>query len=108
MSAPPPLSPESINSWEFLNLNNLHTIVCDCGDKIVASQIEMQRLKDQLGKDFIMCRVDHISLQYKLEYHNRQLKAIVVVMGSVMVAMFGMMVVLGYEHNIIPMVFMQP
>ncbi|KAL7599772.1 hypothetical protein Lser_V15G24462 [Lactuca serriola] len=93
MPAPPPPSPDSINSWEFLNLNNLHYIFCDCGDKIVANQIEMQKLKDQLGNDFIVFRIDHISLQHKLEDHEMKLKENVVVMGRVMVAMLGMTVV---------------
>ena len=89
MSAPPPPSPDSINSGEFVNLSDLHSIFCDCGD----NQIEMQTLKDQVGKDFIVCRVDHISLHHKLEDHERKLKAIALVMGGVMVAMLGMMMV---------------
>ncbi|CAI9297130.1 unnamed protein product [Lactuca saligna] len=93
MSAPPPPSPDSINSGEFVNLSDLHLIFCDCGDKIVANQIEMQMLKDQAGKDFIVCSVDHISLHHKLEDHERKLKAIAQVMGGVMVAMLGMMMV---------------
>ncbi|CAI9289401.1 unnamed protein product [Lactuca saligna] len=93
MSTPPPPSPDTINFGEFLNLNDLHSIFCDYGDKIVANQIEMQTLKDQVGKDFIVCRVDHINLHQKLEDHDRKLKAIALVMGSVMVAMLGMMMV---------------
>ncbi|CAI9294682.1 unnamed protein product [Lactuca saligna] len=77
MLAPPPPSPGSIYSPEFLNLNDLHTIVCDCGDKIVAYQIKMHRLNDKLGKDFILCRVDHIDLQHKLEDQDKKVKAIV-------------------------------
>ncbi|CAI9273822.1 unnamed protein product [Lactuca saligna] len=63
------------------------------GDKIATNQIEMQTLKDQVGKDFILCRVDHISLHHKLEDHERKLKVIALVMGGVMVAMLGMMMV---------------
>ncbi|CAI9285002.1 unnamed protein product [Lactuca saligna] len=93
MSTPPPPSPDSINSGEFVNLSDLHSIFCDCGDKIVANQIEMQTLKDQVGKDFIVCRVDHISMHHKLEDHERKLKVIALVMGGVMVAMLGMMMI---------------
>ncbi|CAI9266786.1 unnamed protein product [Lactuca saligna] len=93
MSAPPPPPLYSINYGEFLNLNDLNSIFCDCGDKIPANQIEMQTLKDQVGKDFIMCRVDHISLHHKLEDHDRKLQAITLVMGGIMVAMLGMMMV---------------
>ncbi|CAI9263426.1 unnamed protein product [Lactuca saligna] len=93
MSAPPPPSPDSINSGEFVNLSDLHSIFCDCGDKIAANQIEMQTLKDQVGKDFIVCCVDHISQHDKLEHHERNLKVIALVMGGVMVAMLGMMMV---------------
>ncbi|CAH1416424.1 unnamed protein product [Lactuca virosa] len=89
--APPPPSPNSTNSGEFLNLNDMHSIFCDCGDNIAANQIEMQTLKDQVGKDFIVCRVDHISLHHKLEDHDKKLKAIALVMGGVMVTMLGMM-----------------
>ncbi|CAI9281885.1 unnamed protein product [Lactuca saligna] len=93
MSAQPPPSPDLINYGEFLNLNDLHSIFCDSGDKIAANQIEMKTLKDQVGKDFIVCRVDHISLHHKLENHERKLKMIDVVMGGVMVAILGMMMV---------------
>ncbi|CAI9285618.1 unnamed protein product [Lactuca saligna] len=93
MSAPPPSSPDSINSGEFVNLGDLHSIFCDCGDNIVVNQIEMQTLKDQVGKDFIVCRLNHINLHHKLEDHERKLKAIALVMGGVMVAMLGMMMV---------------
>ncbi|CAI9266012.1 unnamed protein product [Lactuca saligna] len=93
MSAPPPPSLDSINSREFLNINDLHSLFCDYGDKIAANQIEMQALKDQVAKDFIVCRVDHISMHHKSEDHDRKLKAFALVMGGVMVAMLGMMLV---------------
>ncbi|CAI9284567.1 unnamed protein product [Lactuca saligna] len=93
MSAPPPPSPDSINSRKFVNLSDMHLIFCSCVDKIAANQIEMQTLKDQVGEDFIMCRVDHISLHHNLEDHERKLKVIALVMGGIMVAMLGMMMV---------------
>ncbi|CAI9292380.1 unnamed protein product [Lactuca saligna] len=93
MLAPPPPSPDSINSGKFLNLNDLHSIFCDCGDKIAANQIEMQTLKGQVGKYFIVWRVDHINLHHKLEDHDMKLKAIALVMGGVMVGMLGVMMV---------------
>ncbi|CAH1450929.1 unnamed protein product [Lactuca virosa] len=92
MLAPPP-SPNSINSRKFLNLSNLHSIICDCRDKIDVNHSGMHRIKEQLGQDFLVCHVDHINIHHKREDHDKKLKAIVVVMGGVMVAMCGMMVV---------------
>ncbi|CAH1423208.1 unnamed protein product [Lactuca virosa] len=93
MYDPPPSSLESINSREFLNLSDLHSIVCDCGDKIIVNHSEMNMIKERLGQDFLVFLVDHISIHHKLEDHDRKLKAIVVVIGGVKVAMLGMMVV---------------
>ncbi|CAI9295340.1 unnamed protein product [Lactuca saligna] len=93
MSAPPPSSPNSINSREFLNLSNLHSIVCDYGNKIDVNHNEMHKIKEQIGQDFLVCRVDHISIPHKLEDHDMKLKAIVVVMVGVAVAILEMMVV---------------
>ncbi|CAI9285966.1 unnamed protein product [Lactuca saligna] len=93
MSAPPHPSRDLINSQDFLNLNDLHSIVCDNRDEITTNQIKMLRLEDQLIQDFILCRVDHISLEHKQENHDKKFKAIVVVMGVVKVAMLRMMVV---------------
>ncbi|CAH1447548.1 unnamed protein product [Lactuca virosa] len=94
MSFPPPPSPDSINSVEFLNYNDLHSILCDYGEKIEANRSEMQRMKEELAQDFIFYRVDHISLQRKLEDHDRKFQALVLVMGGMMVAMLRIMVVL--------------
>ncbi|CAI9286293.1 unnamed protein product [Lactuca saligna] len=92
MSAPPPSS-KSINFGEDINYNVLHSIFCDCGPKITENQTEKKRLKEQLGQDYIICRIDHISLQHKLDDHDQKFKVVGVAFGGMMMGMLLLLVV---------------
>ncbi|CAI9282778.1 unnamed protein product [Lactuca saligna] len=93
MSAPPP-SPNYINSGEDINYNVFHSIFCDCGPKITENQTQMKRLKEQLGQEYIVCRIDHISLQHKLDDHDRKFKVVGVALGGMMLRMLLLLVVM--------------
>ncbi|CAI9290485.1 unnamed protein product [Lactuca saligna] len=92
MSAPPP-SPNSINYGEEINYNVLHSDFCDCGPKITENQTEMKRLKEQLGQEYIVCRIDHINLEHKLDYHDQKFKVVGVALGGMMLGMLLLLVV---------------
>ncbi|CAI9287511.1 unnamed protein product [Lactuca saligna] len=92
MPAPPP-SPDSLNSAEDINYNVLHSIFCDCGPKITENQTEMKKLKGQLGQEYIVCRIDHISLQHKLDDHDKKFIVVDVALGGMMLGMLLLLVV---------------
>ncbi|CAI9290445.1 unnamed protein product [Lactuca saligna] len=92
MSAPPP-SPDSLNFCEDINCNVFQSIFYDCGQKISENQTEMKWLKKQLGHDYIVCRIDHISLQHKLDGHDQKFKVVGVSMGGIMVGILLLLVI---------------
>ncbi|CAI9300524.1 unnamed protein product [Lactuca saligna] len=92
MSVLPP-SPDFLNSGEDIKYNVLHSIFCECGQKIANNQSEMQRLKDQLRQDYIVCRIDYINLQHKLDDHDQKFKVVCVAMSGMMVGMLVLLVV---------------
>lgn len=54
----------------------------------------MQRLKEHMGQDFIVCRVNHISLQQDMDDHENKFQSFGIVMGVIVVVMLTMMVVM--------------
>lgn len=66
IAAPQPRqSPDSIYSRECLNLDDLHSIFCDYGEKIAATQHELERIKEVIGRDYVISRVDVLNIQNK-------------------------------------------
>ncbi|CAI9280245.1 unnamed protein product [Lactuca saligna] len=92
MSAPPP-SPASLNSGKDINYNVLHSIFYECGQKISENQYEMQQLKEQLGQDYIVCMIDHVNPQHKLDDHDQKFKVVGVAIGGMMVGILLLLVV---------------
>ncbi|CAI9294295.1 unnamed protein product [Lactuca saligna] len=68
MEPTPPASPDTINSnnsissTNGLNLNDLHTIFCDCGEKIAEKKGEVERMKEEMGRDYLHSRVDVLNM----------------------------------------------
>lgn len=56
----------------------------------------MQRLKEHIFQDFIVSRVNHISLQQKLDDHEKKFQAIGLSIGGMMVCFLAMIVVVLY------------
>nr|KAJ0187772.1 hypothetical protein LSAT_V11C900456970 [Lactuca sativa] len=50
-------------------------------------------LKDQLGQDYVVCRIDYINLQHKLDDHDQKFKVVCVAMSGMMVGMLVLLMV---------------
>ncbi|KAL7591811.1 hypothetical protein Lser_V15G33262 [Lactuca serriola] len=69
MATPPPLSSESIsiNSRDRVNFGDLHTIYCDCGAEIAEQKMEVDRFKEEMGRDLVLSRVQSLALHRRIE-----------------------------------------
>lgn len=97
MEPTPTPSPDIINfitSREGLNLNDLHTILCDCGERRTTQQTEVDRLKEEMGPDYLLSRVDVVNLQHKFKHIEKKIKGIVVLVVGLVVVMFIFMILM--------------
>ncbi|CAI9292097.1 unnamed protein product [Lactuca saligna] len=68
MDPTPPPSPDTINSdnsissTDRLNLNDLHTIFYDCCEKIAEQKGQVERMKEEMGRDYLHSRVDVLNM----------------------------------------------
>ncbi|CAI9297755.1 unnamed protein product [Lactuca saligna] len=98
MDPTPPPSPDTINSknsissTDELNLNDLHTIFYDCGEKIVEQQGQVERMKEEMGRDYLHSRVDVLNMQQMFDHVEKQIKAIALLVVGVVVNMFLVMI----------------
>ncbi|CAI9273421.1 unnamed protein product [Lactuca saligna] len=74
MDPTPPPSPDTINSKnsissiDRLNLNDLHTIFCDYGKKIVEQQGQVECMKGEMGRDYLHFRVDVLNMPQRSDH----------------------------------------
>ncbi|CAI9283113.1 unnamed protein product [Lactuca saligna] len=94
---PPPLldninSNNSISSRDGLYLNDLHTIFYDCGDKIAEQKGEVERMKEEMGRDYLHFRVDVLNMQQRFEKVEKQIKTIALLVVGLVVVMLLLMI----------------
>ncbi|CAI9273941.1 unnamed protein product [Lactuca saligna] len=98
MEPTPPPSPDTINSNNLISsrdglyLNDLHTIFCDCGDKIAEQKSEVERMKEEMGRDYLHSKVDVLNMQQRLEKVEKQIKAIELLVVGLVVVMLLLMI----------------
>ncbi|CAI9280570.1 unnamed protein product [Lactuca saligna] len=98
MEPTPPPSPDTINSNNSINsrdeiyLNHLHTIFCDCGDKIAEQKGEVERMKEEMGRDYLHSRVDVLNIQQRFEKVEKQIQAIALLVVVLFVVMLLLMI----------------
>lgn len=76
----------------MLNFGDLHSIICDCWAKIVEDQIEVDRIKEEMGHDLVIKRVDALVMQRLLEYTEKKVHSLTVFVVGLMLVMFGFLV----------------
>ncbi|CAI9291559.1 unnamed protein product [Lactuca saligna] len=91
MATPPPQSSDSvsINSRDRLNFDNLHTIFCECGAQIAEQKVEVDRLKEEMDRDLVMCRMDSLALHRRLEQAEKKLHSVIVLVVGLVIVIFG-------------------
>ncbi|CAI9285042.1 unnamed protein product [Lactuca saligna] len=101
MDPSPPPSPDTINSKnsissiDGLNLNDLHTIFCDCGEKIVEKQGQVECMKEEMGRDYLHSKVDVLNMQKRFDQVEKQIKPIApLIMGVVVVMLLSMIFII--------------
>ncbi|CAI9275419.1 unnamed protein product [Lactuca saligna] len=88
-------SNNSISSRDGLYSNDLHMIFCDCGDKIVEQKGEVERMKEEMGRDYLHSRVDVLNMQLRFEKVEKHIKSIaLLVVGLVMVMLLLMIFII--------------
>ncbi|CAI9302618.1 unnamed protein product [Lactuca saligna] len=98
MDPTPPPSPNTINSINSIsstdgrNLNDLQTIFCDCGEKIAEQKGQVERMKEEMGRDYLHSRVDVLNMQQRFENVEKQIKAIALLVVGVVVVMLLLMI----------------
>ena len=98
MEPTPPPSPDTINSnnsissRDGLYLNDLHTIFCDCGDKIAEQKGEVERMKEEMGRDYLHSRVDVLNMQQRFKKVEKHIKDIVLLVVGLVVVMLLLMI----------------
>ncbi|CAI9297124.1 unnamed protein product [Lactuca saligna] len=98
MEPTPPPSPDTINSNNSISsrdgiyLNDLHTIFCDCGDKIVEQKCEVERMKEEMGCDYLHSRVDVLHMQQRFEKVKKHIKVIALLVVGLVVVMLLLMI----------------
>ncbi|CAI9300463.1 unnamed protein product [Lactuca saligna] len=99
-STPPPSldtinsnnSNNSISSTDGFNLNVLYTIFCDGGEKIVEQKGQVERMKEEMGRDYLHSRVDVLYMQQRSKIVEKQIKAIALLVVGVVVVMLLLMI----------------
>ncbi|KAL7587859.1 hypothetical protein Lser_V15G38895 [Lactuca serriola] len=93
MATPPP-SPDSIslNSRDRMNFNDMHTIFCDCEERMAETQVEMDRIKEEMGRDYVISRVEMLVVQSRLDCNDKKMQAMTVVLVGLMVVTLGFLV----------------
>ena len=98
MEPTPPPSPDTINSnnsissRDGLYLNDLHTIFCDCGDKTAEQKGEVERMKEEMGHDYLHSRVDVLNMQQRFEKVEKQIQVIALLVVGLVVVMLLLMI----------------
>ena len=82
----------SISSTDGLNLNDLHMIFCDCGEKIVEQQGQVDRMKEEMGRDYLHSRVDVLNMQQRFEKVEKQIQVIALLVVGLVVVMLLLMI----------------
>ncbi|CAI9272068.1 unnamed protein product [Lactuca saligna] len=85
-------SNNSISSTDGLNLNDLHTIFCDRGEKITEQQGQVKRMKEDMGRDYLNSRVDVPNMQQRFDHVEKQIKSIALLVVGVVVVMLLIMI----------------
>ncbi|CAI9272779.1 unnamed protein product [Lactuca saligna] len=93
MATPPP-SPDSIslNSRDRMKFNDIHTIFCDCGERMAETQVEMDCIKEEMGYGYVISRVEMLAVQRRLDRQDKKMKAMTVVMVGLVVVKLGFLV----------------
>ncbi|CAI9302522.1 unnamed protein product [Lactuca saligna] len=99
--ATPPSSPDSIllYSRDWMNFSDLHTIFCDCEERMTESQVEMDRIKEEMGSDSVISRIEMLTVQCRLDRNNKKMQDMTVVVVGHVVVTFGFLV--GKMHTLI-------
>ncbi|CAI9284518.1 unnamed protein product [Lactuca saligna] len=98
MEPTPPPSPDTINSnnsissTDGLNLNDLHTNFYDCGEKIAKQKGEVERMKNEMGRDYLHSKVDVLNMQQRFEKVEKQIKAIALLVVGLVAVMLLLMI----------------
>ncbi|KAL7605150.1 hypothetical protein Lser_V15G15184 [Lactuca serriola] len=93
MATPPP-SPDSIslNSQDRMNFSDIHTIFCDYGERMAETQVEMDRIKEEMGRDSVISRVEMLSVQRRLDRQDKKMQAMTIVLVGLVVVTLGFLV----------------
>ncbi|CAI9280301.1 unnamed protein product [Lactuca saligna] len=93
MATPPP-SPDSIslNSRDRMNFSDIHTIFCYCGERMVETQVEMDRIKEEMGRDSMISRFEMLAVQRRLDRQDKKMQAMTVVLVGLVVVTLGFLV----------------
>ena len=70
----------------------MHTIFCDCGEKIVEQQGQVKRMKEERVRDYLHSRVDVLNMQQRFDHVEKQIKAIALLVVGVVFVMFLVMI----------------
>ncbi|CAI9282135.1 unnamed protein product [Lactuca saligna] len=92
--ATPPLSSDSIslNSRDRMNFSDIHTIFCDCGEKMAETQVEVNRIKEEMGRDSVISRVEMVAVQRRLDRNEKKLHAMTVVVVALVMVTISLMI----------------
>ncbi|CAI9288477.1 unnamed protein product [Lactuca saligna] len=85
-------SNNSISSTDGLYLNDLLTIFCDCGEKIVEQKGQVERMKEEMGRDYLHSRVDVLNMQQRFEHVEKLIKVIALLVMGVVIVMLLLMI----------------
>ncbi|CAI9271729.1 unnamed protein product [Lactuca saligna] len=93
MATPPP-SPDSIslNSRDRMNFSDIQTIFWDCGERVAKTQVEMDRIKEEMGRGSVISRVEMLVVQRRLDRQDKKMQAMTVVLVELVVVMLGFLV----------------
>ncbi|CAI9292716.1 unnamed protein product [Lactuca saligna] len=93
MATPPP-SPDSIslNSQDRMNFSDIHTIFCDCGERVAETQVELDRIKEEMGRGSVISRVEMLVVQRRLDRQDKKMQAMTVTLVGLVVATLGFLV----------------
>ncbi|CAI9269962.1 unnamed protein product [Lactuca saligna] len=82
----------SLNSCNMLNFGDLYSIFCDRGAKKVEHQIEVGRIKEEMGHNLVITKVDALVMQRRLEYTEKKVHYLTVFVVGLVLVMFGFLV----------------
>ncbi|CAI9266257.1 unnamed protein product [Lactuca saligna] len=93
MATPPP-SPYliSLNSRDRMNFSDIHTIFYDCGERMAETQVEVNRIKEEIGCDFVISRVEMVAMQRRLDRNEKKMHAMTVVVVALVMVTISLMI----------------